>query len=340
MKAGGFQTANYTSGTNLSKKEPALRLPNHPELFEQFTPKEIFCQEGSTGRRYPEARISVLYDLLNRVALDGQLRPSNQGEVGLAIEQLGQAALGDVIITDCGYTGYSYLSAVIYMGLDFVTRCSSGSFAAAQELFRMDRAGRSVVAQLWAPADQRQHLQDCGRRLQLTVRFISLRLPTGELEVLATSLLDEQKYPTEEFMALYGSRWNQETFYFLMKSRLELENFSGQSAEAIRQDFFSTLLLCNLETILIEPAQRGLTQQSATHHAPKGVNHAVSYHAIKHRLIDLLYSDTPVVEVIKELQTLFRSAPVSRRKNRKQPRPKPSVHRSYYFQRSIRKITF
>ena len=92
----------------------------------------------------------------------------------------------------------------------------------------MDRAGRSVIAKLLAPVDQREHLQECGRRLELTVRFISLRLPTGELEVLATSLLDEQKYPTEDFMAVYGSRWNQETFYFLMKSRLELENFSAR----------------------------------------------------------------------------------------------------------------
>jgi len=317
-----------------------LRLPNQPELFEQFTPKEIFCQEGSTGRSYPEARISLLYDLLNRVALDGQLRPSSQGEVGLAIEQLDRASIGDVIITDCGYTGYSYLSAVIYMGLHFIARCSSGSFAPAQDLFRMDRAGRSVIAKLQAPIEQRQHLQECGRRLELTVRFISLRLPTGELEVLATSLLDEQKYPTEDFLAAYGSRWNQETFYFLMKSRLELENFSGQTAEAIRQDFFSTLLLCNLETILTEPTQKALTQQSAQHDAPKGVNHAVSYHAIKHRLVELLYSQRPAIEVITELQKMFRGAPVSRRKQRKQPRPKPSVHRSYYFQRCIRKITF
>ena len=183
-------------------------------------------------------------------------------------------------------------------------------------------------------------MQECGRRLELTVRFISLRLPTGELEVLATSLLDEQKYPTEDFMAVYGSRWNQETFYYLMKSRLELENFSGQTAEAIRQDFFSTLLLCNLETILTEPTQKALTQQSVQHDAPKGVNHAVCYHAIKHRLIELLYSQTPVIEVITELQKMFRGAPVSQRRHRKQPRPKPSVHRSYYFQRCIRKITF
>ena len=317
-----------------------LRLPNHPELFEQFTPKEIFCEKGSTGKSYPEARISVLYDLLNRVALDGQIRPSSQGEVGLAVEQLGQVGVGDVILTDRGYTGYSYMSAVIYMGLDFVTRCSTGSFAPAQELFRMDRAGRSVIAKLIAPVDQKQFLKDCGRPLELTVRFISLRLPTGELAVLATSLLDEQKYPTEDFMALYGLRWNEETFYFLMKSRLDLENFSGQTAEAVRQDFFSTLLLCDLETILTQPTQKALTQESAEHKAPKAVNHAVSYHAVKHRMIELLYSQTPALEVIGELQQMFRGAPVSRRKHRKQPRPKPSVHRSYYFQKCIRKITF
>ncbi len=316
-----------------------LRLPRHPELLEQFTLKEVPAEEGSM-KSYPEARMSVLYDLLNRVALDGQLRPSSQGEVGLAIEQLDQAVPKDLIVTDRGYTGYGYLSAVLYMGLDFVARCSSGSFAAAQELFRMDRAGRSIVAKLVAPPELREHLRDCGRALELTVRFISLRLPTGELEVLATSLLDEQKYPTQDFLEVYGCRWQQETFYFLMKSRLELENFSGQTAEAIRQDFFSTLLLCNIETVLTAPTQAALDKQSLNHKAPKVVNRAVAYHAIKHRLFELLHSDTPAMEIVMELQTLFQGAPVSRRKRHKQPRPKPSPHRSYYFQRALRKITF
>jgi hypothetical protein len=316
-----------------------LRLPLHPELVEQFTPKEVQAEDGSR-KMYPEARMSVLYDLLNRVALDGQLRPSSQGEVGIAIEQLDQAALQDIIVTDRGYTGYGYLSAVLYMGLDFVARCSSGSFAAAQELFRIDRAGRSIVAKLVAPPELREHLRDCGRALELTVRFISLRLPTGELEVLATSLLDEQKYPAQDFLEVYGYRWQQETFYFLMKSRLELENFSGQTAEAIRQDFFSTLLLCNIETVLTAPAQAALDKQSHHHKASQVVNHAVAYHAIKHRLFQLLYSHTPALEIVMELQTWFQGAPVSRRKRHKYPRPKPSPHRSYYFQRCLRKITF
>ncbi len=49
-------------------------------------------------------------------------------------------------------------------------------------------------------------------------------------------------------------------FYGVMKGRLDLENFSGQTPEAVRQDFHATLLLCNLESLLSGPAQAALTQ--------------------------------------------------------------------------------
>ena len=317
-----------------------LRLPKHPELFEQFTPVEVKCQFGSTGVSYPEARMSVFYDLLNRVGLDGRLKPSSVGEISLAIEQLDQACADDVVITDRGFTGYRYLAEVVHRGLHFVSRCPTSSFAAAEELFRKNKAGRSVVTKLMAPAAQKAELRRLGLPLELTVRFISLRLNTGELEVLVTSLVDEQKYPTEDFLQVYGWRWNHETFYYLMKSRLDLENFSGQTAEAVRQDFHSTLLLCNLEIILTEPARTVLAEQSAEHQHPKGLNHAVAYHTIKHRLLELLYSDTPAVQIVTQLQGLFQGAPVSRRKNRKVLRLKGSLHRSYYHQKCVKKITF
>ena len=65
-----------------------LRLPDHPEMFTQFTTVEVTNQHGQTGTRYPEGRMSVVYDLLNRVGLDARLEPSRTGEVELAIEQL------------------------------------------------------------------------------------------------------------------------------------------------------------------------------------------------------------------------------------------------------------
>jgi hypothetical protein len=317
-----------------------LRLPNAPDLFEQFTKVEVLCQLGSTGVSYPEARASVLYDLLNQIGLDGRLEPSKVGEVSLAIEQLSHASPGDVIVSDRGFAGYRYLASIVARRLHLIVRCPNSSFAPAQDLFRMDRAGRSVMARIHAPAAQRAELRRLGLPLELTIRFVSLRLSTGELEVLATSLLDQEEYPTDEFQQVYGWRWKHETFYYMLKSRLDLENFSGQTAEAVRQDFHSTLLLCNLETILVAPARTVLTKESAEHQHPKKINHATAYHALKHHLLALLCSEKPAAEIVLQLQRLFLTSPVSQRRDRKIPRPKISLHRSYHFQRCVRKTTF
>jgi hypothetical protein len=224
--------------------------------------------------------------------------------------------------------------------LDYIARCSAGSFAAAQELFGLNRAGRSKTVRLLAPADQRAGLSALGLPLELTVRFVSVRLPTGELEVLATSLLDEEQYPTQEFLIVYHWRWNHETFYGILKGRLDLENFSGQSVESVRQDFFATLLLCNLESVLIEPAGQVLREPSAGERQPRQVNHAVAFHALKDQLLELLYSEVPIETVVEKLQLMFLAAPVSVRPKRKPPRRKPSMFRSYHFQRRVRKIVF
>lgn len=316
------------------------RLPNSEQLGEEFGTVQVSNQLGRTGTQYPEGRVSVIYDLLNRMGLDGRLEPSGVGEVELAIEQLRHLRPGDVSISDRGFSGYVYLAWHHYLGLDYIARCSSGSFGAAQELFRMNRAGRSKVVRLMAPAEQRAELRRLGLPLELTVRFISLRLPTGELEVLATSLLDEAKYPTEEFLEVYHWRWKHETFYGMMKGRLDLENFSGETAEAVRQDFFAMLLLCNLESVLTEPATEALSKQLTEHRHPKQVNRAVAYHALKDQMLDLLYSETPIEQVIVKLQQLFIGAPVSVRPERKPPRRKLSLYRSYHFQRRIKKTVF
>ena len=119
-----------------------LRLPNSEELLNEFTVVETGNQLGASGIRYPEARMSVIYDLLNNVGLDGRLEPSSLDETALAIQQLQRLKPGDLTLSDRGFPGYIYLAWHFHLGLDFVARCSKASFAAAQELFRMDRNGR------------------------------------------------------------------------------------------------------------------------------------------------------------------------------------------------------
>jgi len=309
------------------------RLPSNEEVGNAFGWVEVTNQKGHTGTRYPEGRISVLYDVLNRLGLDARLESSRVGEVALAVEQLGPLQPGDIVINDRGFSGYLYFARVRQPGAHFIGRCSTGSFLAAQEMFRRNRANQSQVVWLFAPSDQKAECRRLGLPLQMKVRFVSVRLPTGELEVLATSLLDAERYPTEEFLTVYHWRWGHETYYLMLKGRLDLENFSGETLEAVRQDFHAAVLVANLESVLSQPIQSALNQRNDPQVHPRQVNHSVCYHALKDQVLDLLYRDLPAPQVLAKLMRLFQGSPVAVRPKRHGPEraKKPSYNRAYHF---------
>ena len=104
----------------------------------------------------------------------------------------------------------------------------------------------------------------------------------------------------------------------------------------------AAVLLANLESLLTEPTQAALDASSTSAEQRRQVNHANSYHALKHQLLDLLYQDIPAPVVLQKLQTFFRGSPVPPRPDRSAPkrRRKQSFNRSYHFQRRVKKIVF
>ena len=317
-----------------------LRLPAHRQVVETFGSLAVANHLGDTGTRYSPARLSVLYDLLNHVGLDARLAPVAQSEVDLAAAQLEHVEENDVLIWDRGFTGFVLMAQVLAHGAHFVGRCSKSSFAAAQDLFRANRAGHSQIVKLVAASDQRAGLNRLGLPCELIARFVSVRLPTGELEVLVTSLLEEGLYPTQEFLTVYHWRWNHETYHQMLKGRLDLENWSGQTVHAVRQEVQAAVFVSNVETLLSQPAQEALSAEDAGRQHPAQVNRAVSYHALKERMLDLLWSQRPTEQVLEEIQRWMRCNPVSIRPNRLVPRRSQSFHRSYHHQRNLRKTVF
>jgi len=87
----------------------------------------------------------------------------------------------------------------------------------------------------------------------------------------------------------------------MLKGRLDLENFSGLTVEAVWQDFYAAVLLCNLECVLSQPAAAELTESTSPCVQPVQLNRAVCYHALKYELLDLLYRDISAAEVIEKL---------------------------------------
>lgn len=298
-------------------------LPTNPETKTVFGAVEYKNQRPKVEGEHCYGLASVLYDVLNRVSLDAQLTSIHAYEVDIAGEHLCRTETTDLVIYGRGYSSFRMLALASMVKGHFLVRCQSSSFKIAKTMLAGDGQD-DVVVTLSAPSPFTANPKNKALPQTLTVRFVRVVLDSGEYEVLATSLLDQQKYPTTIFKELYYYRWGVETFYGVLKTRLNLENFSGQSVEAIQQDFHAAVFLSGVESILTEDIEEGLRKQHGGQ--PKKVNKAVSFNAIKYRAFELFYSKEPPDRVLEELVELFQQSPTLVRKDRKPPR-KPSSSR-------------
>jgi hypothetical protein len=255
-----------------------LTLPPSKEIREEFGALDITDNKGIVQGEYNAALASVLYDVLNGIAIDSVLSHCRSSEKKLAIDHLKHVNGGDLLLFDRGYPSYEYLTSIVQRSADFVGRCSRGSFKQAQKMFDDDSI-ISLVTTIKPPLPlSKKKLEKLGLPQELTVRFVRVILSTGETEVLVTSLLDETLNP-DVFKELYHLRWGIETYYHILKSHLALENFSGLTLESVKQDFYAMVFMTSLEAILVDEAQILLSNKDNLNQ--QTVNRAISFNALK-----------------------------------------------------------
>jgi hypothetical protein len=126
----------------------------------------------------------------------------------------------------------------------------------------------------------------------IALRLIRVKLKGGEIEVLATSLLDEHAYPTAWFKHLYHLRWGVEEGYKREKCRVEIENFSGRTAQVIKQDFYAKIFALNLTAILSWVTQAIADRLYKARKRPYRVNFANGLSKMKDNLVRLFLFDS------------------------------------------------
>jgi len=126
-----------------------------------------------------------------------------------------------LLLFDRNFSSYRFLATLTQKKRNFVIRCSKNSFKVARELFQQNRVASRVVT-LTPDHGIKKKIKELGLEIAIKVRFVAVRLSTGELEVLVTSLIDEEEYLTEEFKTIYNMRWGVETLFDVLKVRLNL----------------------------------------------------------------------------------------------------------------------
>lgn len=315
-----------------------LILPNTKGVREDFgTITYSNGKDSEIQGKHPYALASVLYDVLNRISIDARLGKARAYEIDLAVEHLAYTQTNDLLTMDRNYPSYRMLAELAQRQRESVIRCSAASFSAARKMLKGEGADSQIVT-LKPCAKQAIIMRKLGLPMSLKVRFVRVKLSTGDYEVLVTSLLDEERYPTADFLELYYLRWGIETFYGLLKTRLELENFTGTQAEAVRQDFHASVYLTGLESILTDAAQKQLDSKKTKY--PQSVNRAVSFNAIKNHAFDLLLGEKETDLLEEKLTALFLMNPTLERKHRNPPRKKSSARRLLNFQKREKKHCF
>ena len=314
-----------------------ILLPKHRSIIKEFGEISYSNDHPDVQGSHAYGLASVMYDVLNNVAIDSTLGKARDYEVDLAIGHLAYSRGNDLLILDRNYPSYLLLALLVLCGKKFVMRCSASSFSAARQMLQGKGSSDQTVT-LRPQCTKLEEIRFHELPEEIQVRFVRVRLDTGEYEVLVTNLMDKEMYPTEEFKEIYHLRWGTEGFYKILKSRLNLENFTGKTAESVYQDFYASVYLSGLETILTQDTNAVLARKETKF--PQQVNHAVAFNAIKNQAINLLSSDIDSEILIERLESLFIMNPTVNRNERKVPRKKRSArHRLSYFRRRL-KICF
>jgi hypothetical protein len=235
-----------------------LVLPNHPSVVKEFG-QHSFGPKADSPRSL--AMASMLYDVLNQITIDAEIAPYSSSERDLLMKHIDKTKAGDILLLDRGYPCVWLLFLLKARGVEFCVRMKEDWWLTVKEFTESTDKERIVTFSL--PKKDRKKLADYPEIMDQTItcRLIKIELETGEKEILCTSLTDMGKYEYVEFDSLYHYRWNEEEAYKLLKSRIELENFSGKTAIAVKQDFFAKVFLMTLCAAYAHPIEEKVTNE-------------------------------------------------------------------------------
>jgi hypothetical protein len=259
-------------------------------------------------------RVSVLYDVLNNMVLEGFLSPKSEGEIPLAHRHVKRLSGNDLVIFDRGYPSFGLAYEILEMGADFLFRCKHNYSRITKAFMESDKQEDIIEIK----SKQKQSFKDKSYTKDsfIKVRFVKVLLDSGEVELLMTSLLDREVYPMECFKPLYFMRWGVETYYGRLKNILNVENFSGLTRQAILQDFQCALFISNVQSLIVEEAQNEADQKYKNRKYEYKINTSVSLGFMKYRILDLFMSKGAET-TLKELEEILVEQVVPIREGRK-----------------------
>ncbi|WP_017256977.1 IS4 family transposase [Pedobacter arcticus] len=267
-------------------------------------------------------RLVTAFDVLNEITIKSAIQPISLSEQHTALSWVESYQADMLLLYDRGFPGFVTMFRHQYKEREqpYLMRCALGFNEEVKAFLRSGK--KDSICTFKSNKQASQQLYEQGFKVpigsELKVRLLKVRLDDGSLEVLATNLFDTEMYPYKDFKALYFMRWAIESRYDCLKNKLQLESYSGQKVNTIQQDFYCSVFLANLQTVIskaCEPYLSGINKKRL--HDYK-INQNIAIGIMKNRIIDLFIHQNPE-NILLELEKLFSKYVEPVRNNRKNP---------------------
>lgn len=266
---------------------------SHPSIKQAF-PAHGFGPKAACARHM--AYLSQLYDVFNGVVCDAQMAPYATDEMTLAKAHLKHCSSGEVLLLDRFYPSYGLFVELLQRKLHFCVRMKNGWWKQVRELVDSHDNDRIVVFEL--PKAHHHYAQS------IRLRLIKMKDKNGKIRVFCTSLLDEKQYSRLSISNLYKKRWRIEECYKTLKQRLQLDQFTGITSWAVRQDYYAKILLISLCRIMafdIKPTRKAGQKTNSKKAKPLKINYTYALSRVKQVIIQML-QNADLVPLVRECQ--------------------------------------
>ena len=261
----------------------AYNLPNTAEL------QEIYGVQKTQAAPQTQAKGSCLYDVLNDLLIDVQMRPIRTNERKLAIQHLnylhGLKPDNNLVIFDRGYPSLELIRYFNDHQMNYLMRCNKKEFI--RELRGVE--GTDTVLNL-----RDRKIPDTKEKISTSIRVLQFPLNDGTVETLITNILDDS-FTVEDFKYLYHLRWSIEEKYDELKNTMKIEAFSGTTPIAVLQDFYATMFLSNMVRYAEMDCEADLEadKKSQEKRYEYQLNKTIAIAAVKDSFIELIMEQNP-----------------------------------------------
>ena len=198
--------------------------------------KKIKYKGTHKGCFYPQGLLVSLYRLKLNIPVSFELR-RKAAETKAVPFLIRQVDPGSVVAYDRLYFSINTLVAHKKRGVHGVFRLKTGGTIREVTKFIASKKKEQIL-RIYRP-----------KQLDIKIRLLRYKI-CGEDYYLATTLLDQEKYPARSLMDLYHARWGIEESFKYLKQRLQLQKFNSRHPTGIKQEIAASLIMDLLTSIM------------------------------------------------------------------------------------------